>query len=282
MKKGLVLEGGAMRGMFTAGILDVFLENNIEFDGMIGVSAGATFGCSFKSKQHGRTIRYNKKYCNDKRYWSLRSLIKTGNLFGVDFCYRLLPEELDVFDIKAYDENPMEFYLVCTDIETGKPIYKQFDKMTEDYLEWMRASASLPLAATIVEVGGYKLLDGGISDSIPLGYFNSIGYEKNIVILTQPRDYVKEKNKAMPFIKRNFKKYPKLIEAVADRHNMYNREREYVFQSEKEKNTLVLCPLENLPINHTEKNPDVLQKVYDMGRNAAIERLEEIKEFLKG
>ena len=280
MKKGLVLEGGAMRGMFTAGILDVFLENNIDFDGMIGVSAGATFGCNFKSKQHGRTIRYNLKYCNDKRYWSLRSLIKTGNLFGVDFCYHELPEKLDIFDKRAYNENPMEFYLVCTDIETGKPVYKQFNKMDETYLDCVRASASLPLAATIVEIDGYKLLDGGITDSIPLEYFNSIGYEKNIVVLTQPRDYIKEKNKAMPIIKRSFKKFPKLIEAVANRHIMYNNEREYIFKSEQNGNTLVLCPPENLPVNHTEKDPAVLQEVYDIGRKTALLRLDEIKAFL--
>ena len=161
-KCGLVLEGGAMRGMFTAGVLDVFMENGIEFDGVIGVSAGATFGCNFISKQIGRTIRYNKKYCRDKRYCSFHSLITTGDLYGVDFCYNKLPNELDPFDNDAFRKSKIDFYIVATDIVSGEPVYKKYDVDEPDALSWMRASASMPLASGIVEIDGRKTLPANV------------------------------------------------------------------------------------------------------------------------
>jgi predicted patatin/cPLA2 family phospholipase len=170
MKLGIVLEGGAMRGLFTAGVLDVLMENGIVCDGMVGVSAGATFGCNYKSKQIGRTLRYNLKYCRDKRYCSFSSLIKTGDLYGADFCYRQIPNELDIFDTKAFLENPMEFYIVCSDIDSGKPLYYKYEKSDDRDLEYMRASASMPLVSRIVEIDGKRLLDGGMTDSIPLQF----------------------------------------------------------------------------------------------------------------
>lgn len=281
-KTGLVMEGGAMRGMFTAGVTDVFLENKIEFDGAIGVSAGACFGCNFKSRQIGRTIRYNMKYCRDKRYCSIRSLIKTGDLYGADFCYHEIPEKLDIFDNKAYNENPMEFYVVATDVERGKAVYKKCDKMEENDLEWIRASASMPLVSREVEIDGYKLLDGGMTDSIPIKYFEDIGYDRNIVILTQPKDFIKEKNKAILLIKLMLKRYPKLIEAMKKRHEIYNETTKYIFEKEVEGKLLVICPDEKLPIERMENNPDKLYEVYKLGRVAAEKRLDEIKKYLAG
>ena len=280
MKTGLIMEGGAMRGLFTAGVIDVFMENNITFDGAIGVSAGAAFGCNYKSGQIGRAIRYNKKYSKDKRYCSLRSLIRTGDLYGADFCYRELPEKLDVFDKEAFDNNPMEFYVVCTDIVTGKPVYHKIDLAEKDYLEWIRASASLPLASRIVEVGGYKLLDGGISDSIPLEYFQGIGYSKNVVILTQPLDYVKKKNKLIPLIRRVFKNYPMLVKAMEERHNVYNKTVEYICEMERQGKAFVVRPEKALPVKRVERDAGKLQNVYDIGRKIALEKLDEIKEYL--
>ncbi len=192
MKKGLVLEGGGMRALFTVGVTDVLMENGITFDGAIGVSAGAAFGCNYKSCQPGRAIRYNTRFAKDKRYCSMSSLIRTGDLFGADFCYKRIPRDLDKFDDEAYDNNPMEFYVVCTDIETGAPVYKSCPVSDEVMLEYIRASASLPLISNIVEIDGKKLLDGGITDSIPLKCFESIGFDRNVVILTQPKDYVKK------------------------------------------------------------------------------------------
>ncbi len=281
MKKGLVLEGGAMRGMFTCGVIDVMMENNINLDGMIGVSAGAAFGCNFKSGQIGRGIRYNMQFCNDKRYCSINSLLKTGNLYNAEFCYKIVPTQYDVFDYDAFYKNPMEFVAVCMDIETGKPYYKHFDKEEENMFEWFRASASLPLVSRIVEIGDKKLLDGGIVDSIPLKYFESIGYDKNIVVLTQPIDFVKKKQKAISLIKRVYKNYPKLVEAMSNRHIMYNDTLEYIKQREKEGKVLVIRPKEDLKIGKTEKNPDELKRVYEFGKEVAKEQIEKIREFIE-
>lgn len=280
MKKGLVLEGGAMRGLFSSGIVDRLMEENINFDGLIGVSAGACFGCNYKSHQIGRALRYNLDYCNDKRYCSVHSLIKTGDMYGADFCYHELPEKLDIFDKKAFEANPMEFYLVCTDVETGEPVYHKMDKVTYDELEWMRASASMPLVSRIVEVDGKKMLDGGVSDSIPLKYFQSIGYEKNLVVLTQPRSYRKKKNSLMPLIKVALRKYPNLVDAMERRHEMYNETLDYIWDEEKKGNIFVLCPDEKLPIKRTEHDKKVLKDVYDLGRAAIDRRLEDLKGFL--
>ena len=174
MKTGLVLEGGAMRGMFTAGVMDVLMENGVNFDGVIGVSAGAAFGCNYKSKQIGRVIRYNTRFCADKRYGGLGSLVKTGDIYNTDFCYGTVPLELDPFDFTAYDANPQEFYVVCTDIESGQPVYHKYLGQSDHGFDWIRASASMPLVSRIVEIEGRKLLDGGIADSIPVRYFQSM------------------------------------------------------------------------------------------------------------
>lgn len=280
MRKGLILEGGAMRGLFTAGVLDVFMENGIEFDGMIGVSAGACFGCNYKSKQAGRTLRYNKKYCRDKRYCSLRSLVFTGDMYGADFCYYKIPNELDIFDNDAFMKNPTEFYLVCTDLENGKPVYKKMSSLEGKNVEWIRASASMPLAAKIVEIEGKKLLDGGIGDSVPVKYFEKIGYDRNVVVLTQPEGYVKKPNKIMPIVKRVYKKYPRFIKAMQNRHNEYNKTTEYISKCEKEGNLFVIRPEAALPVKHVTHDPEIIQRLYELGRNTAEQRLEKVKEYL--
>lgn len=281
MKSGLVLEGGAMRGMFTCGVTDVFMEKGIVFDGAIGVSAGATFGCNIKSRQPGRAIRYNKRYAGDWRYCSMKSFFKTGDLYGADFCYNKLPHELDIYDLDAYRKNPMEFYVVASDAQTGLPVYKKLETCDEKDLTWMRASASMPLVSTPVKVDGYTLLDGGMTDSIPLKYFESLGYDKNIVILTQPRGFVKKPNKMMSLMKIALRKYPNLLKAMQERHIMYNEETEYVFKKADAGEILVICPEEPLGISRTEKNPDELERVYQIGRKSGQEVLAKVKEFLK-
>ena len=281
IKRGLILEGGAMRGMFTAGVLDVFIENNIEFDGVIGVSAGATFGCNFISKQIGRTIRYNKKYCRDKRYCSMRSLFRTGDLFGEDFCYNKIPNELDPFDNDTFRKSNIDFFVVATDIETGKPVYQKYDVDDPDALNWMRASASMPLASRIVEIRDKKFLDGGMSDSIPVRAFENMGYNKNVVILTQPKEYIKQKNSALPLIRIKYKKFPKLIDVMENRHIMYNETTAYIKEKELNGELFVIRPEEKLNVNHIEHNPDELEKAYQTGRKTAEENLEKLKEYLK-
>ena len=280
MRTGLVMEGGAMRGMFTAGVCDVLLENGISFDGAIGVSAGATFGCNFKSKQIGRAIRYNKRFSHDWHYCSFRSLLLTGDLYGADFCYNVLPNKLDLFDYETYRSNPLAFYAVASDCKTGKPVYKELKTCDESDLTWMRASASMPLVSRVVKIDGYELLDGGMTDSIPLKAFEEMGYEKNLVILTQPRDFVKEPSSALKFMKFSLRKYPRLFDAMLHRHEMYNSQKDYVFAQEAAGKAMVICPTESLGISRTENNPDELQRVYDLGRLAAQENLPRIREFL--
>ena len=280
MKKGLILEGGAMRGMFTAGVIDVFMENGVEFDGTIGVSAGAAFGCNIKSRQIGRVIRYNKKYASDPRYCSIRSLIKTGDLYGADFCYHVIPEKFDIFDVDAYNDNPMDFYVVCTDVETGKAVYINCVKADYTMLEYVRASASMPFVSRAVEIDGQKLLDGGIADSIPLEYFESIGYDRNVVVLTQPLYFIKKKLPAAPLIKLLLRKYPAIIPVLANRHNDYNNATRLIREKELKGEIFVIRPPAPLEIGKTEHNPDVLQRVYDCGRCEAEKHLSEIKAFL--
>lgn len=281
MKTGIVLEGGAMRGMFTAGVMDVLMENDITFDGGIGVSAGAVFGCNLKSKQHGRVIRYNLKYCRDWRYSSMRSLIETGSLYGAEFCYTELPYELDIFDIPTYRANPMEFYCGCTDMETGKPVFKKLEKGDGEDLYWFMASASMPIVSEPVKIRQWKLLDGGISDSIPLRFFEKKGYDRNVVVLTQPYNYVKKPNKALPLIKRIYKDCPGLIRALETRHIRYNRETAYIKSRAASGDVFLICPPEPLRIGSTEHDPMELIRVYDIGRRTMLAQVQALKEFLK-
>ena len=279
MKKGLVLEGGAMRGLFTAGIIDVMMEAGVEPDGLIGVSAGAAFGCNYKSRQPGRAIRYNTRFARDKRYCSWRSWLKSGDLYNAEFGYHVIPTQYDIFDDAAFDANPMTFIAVCTDVLTGKAVYKQLDKSSPLTYDWIRASASMPLASKVVELEGQKVLDGGVADSIPLAYFESIGYSRNVVILTQPEGYVKAHNSLMPLMRIALRRYPKMIEALDTRHLMYNRQLEYVRQAEREGRCLVIRPDEKLPIGHISHDADEMRRVYDIGRRKGEEMIERIKAF---
>ena len=277
---GLVLEGGAMRGIFTAGVIDVFMENGIDFPAFVGVSAGAAFGCNLKSRQPGRVLRYNLRFCRDPKYCSIRSLIKTGDMFGAEFCYRTLPEELDVFDFKAFEENPMGFYAVCSDIETGKPFYKKIEKGNSECYDWIRASASMPLVSRIVELDGKKYLDGGVTDSIPIRFMETM-YNKNVVVLTRPRDYIKQPASHLWMFRRTLKNYPNMMEAIKNRHIMYNETRDYLFSQEREGNAFIICPKEPLEIKRVEHNAEMIQKTYDIGRKASLEKLDELKRFIE-
>ncbi len=270
-----------MRGMYTAGVIDVFMENGITFDGAIGVSAGAVFGCNYKSGQPGRVIRYNKKYCNDKRYAGLRSLIKTGNLYNVEFAYELIPTKLDPFDEETYENSPMEFYVVATDVVTGKAVYHKCETGIKKDLEFMRASASMPLASKIVEIDGYKLSDGGTADSIPIKYFESIGYDRNVVILTQPKGFIKKKNKYLPILRRAFKNYPEFIKTLENRHENYNETTAYIEKREKDGSTFVIRPSKPLNIGARQKDARELERVYQIGRKDALRVVDEVKRFLK-
>ncbi len=266
MKTGIVMEGGAMRGMFTCGVLDVLMEEGITFDGAVGVSAGATFGCNLKSGQIGRALRYNKKYCTDKRYHSISSLITTGDIYNVDFCYEELPYKIDKWDVDSFASNPMEFYCVVTDAVTGKPVYYKCEKGDRKDIKWIQASASMPLVSRPVKIDGGVYLDGGISDSIPLKFMEEKGYDKILVIETQPKDYVKGKQKYMPLVRLMLRKYPGMIKAMEDRYLMYNEEKRYIREKEEKGEIEVIRPLEPLNISAIEKDPKELERVYQLGR----------------
>lgn len=279
MKRGLILEGGAMRGLFSAGIIDVMMEHNIWPDGLIGVSAGAAFGCNYKSRQIGRAIRYNMRFAKDSRYSGMRSLLFSGDYFNAEFDYHIVPTQYDIFDGKTFSENPMEFIIVCTDVESGKPVYKRLDVVDYNSLEWLRASASMPVVSRIVEIEGHKLLDGGVSDSIPLQHFEEMGYDRNVVILTQPDGYQKEHNKLMPLIRLSLHRYPNMIEALDKRHLMYNDQLDYVRQAEQEGRCLVIRPETKIPIGHISHNPAEMKVVYEMGRETGTKNIEKIKAY---
>ena len=278
MKRGLIMEGGGLRGVFTCGVLDVFLEKHIDFDGAAGISAGAAFGCNFKSKQIGRAIRYNKKYCRDPRYCSIRSLVKTGDMFGVDFCYHELPDRLDPFDRTTFRDNPMEFYVGATNVETGKAVFHQCSDGGDVDIEWMRASASIPLVSRPVQIGKYTLLDGGIVCPVPFRFMEKKGYDRNVIILTQPKGYTKEPGS--PIIQVLLRKYPAIAEALAVRHIRYNRQMEQIEEREHTGGTIVIRPPEALGVSRTEKDPAQLERVYQIGRSVAEDMVDQIRRFL--
>ena len=281
LRTSLIMEGGAMRGLFTCGVMDVFLENDITFDGAAGISAGVTFGCNYKSKQIGRPLRYNLKYAGDPRYCGIRSLLRSGDLYNVAFCYHIIPDVLDPFDAKTFAENPMEFYIGATNIETGKMVYYKCTNGGETDIKWMQASASMPMVSSPVEIGKYKLLDGGIVDPVPYRFMESKGFVRNVIVLTQPKGFVKPKFSAMPLMKVMMRKYPKVAEAMAVRHIRYNKQMEEIAEREEAGTAIVIRPPEALGISRTERDPAELQRVYDIGRAEAERRLPEVKEFLK-
>ena len=278
MKTGLVLEGGGVRGIYTAGVLDVFLENGIRFDGVIGVSAGAIHGASYLSGQAGRSIRYYKKYCNDPRFMSWRSFLKTGDFVGVDFCYHELPEKLDPYDNEAYLRCGVPFYAVCTNVETGEAEYLPIRDMNAQ-IDILRASASLPYFSRLVEIGGKKYLDGGCSDSIPVEAFRKMGYEKNVLILTRPEDYrKKEELRALPGI--FYRKYPKFASVLRQRHTAYNQTAAQIRLLERSGGVFVIRPRQPLNIGRLEANPEKVQEIYDTGRADALAALEGLKKWM--
>ena len=281
MKHGIILEGGGMRGMFTCGVLDVLMEHGIEFDALAGVSAGVLFGCNYKSRQPGRGLRYNLRFKNDKRYMSWQSLWKTGDYVNAEFSYHTLPEVLDPFDKESYKRNPMKFYVTCTDIVSGKPVYKRIDEIDGDAMEWFRASASMPIFARPVTIGNYILLDGGITDSIPLKFIQDEGVEKNLVVLTQPLGYRKKPSKAIPLIKLFTRKYPRVTELMRIRHVMYNKQLDYIEEQVLAGNTMVICPKQALGIGRIEQDEKKMRFVYEQGRNIALENIAQIKSFTK-
>lgn len=279
MRVGLVLEGGAMRGMFTAGVLDVFMENNIKVTDIVGVSAGTLFGINYVSKQPKRSLRYNLRYINDNRYMSIKSLMRTGNLINKDFTYYKLPFQLDVFDNKTFKQSDVNFFATVTNIETGEA---EFIKIEDAFkqMETLRATSALPFISEIIEINGKKYLDGGIANSIPVDFFENQNFDKIIVILTRPIDYRKKKSTGVQF-KVAYSKYPKLIEKLENRYKDYNDTVERILELEKQGKVLVIRPDEEITIKRLEKDTDKLQHVYDLGIRNGKESIERVKKYLE-
>ena len=278
---GMVLEGGGMRGLYTMGVLDVLMREHIEADLCVGTSAGAVFGCNYKSRQIGRALRYNCRYGRDPRYASLRSLLTTGDYFGAEFCYKTLPEKLDPFDLETYRQNPMKFYVTATDVETGKVVYFSCPNGNGRDLLYMRASASLPFVSRIVrDENGRGFLDGGFADSIPIRFAQRMGCEKCVIILTRPEGYRKGEDKSLPLMRLVYRRYPAFIRAAERRAAHYNRTLDYIRTLEERGEAFVFRPSSDPNISRTEKNPEKLISVHALGMRDAEERLDALKTFL--
>lgn len=274
MKTGLILEGGGMRGIYTAGVLDVFMEHGVTFDGVIGVSAGAIHGCSYLSGQKGRSLRYYEKYCKDPRFMSMRSFFTTGNVVGVEFCYHELPDKLDIYDHATFLANKTPFYATATNINTGEAEYLRITDMKKE-IDKLRASASLPYLSKPVEIGGEYYLDGGCTDSIPLEAFMQMGYARNVLILTRPAGHVR-KPEHPALAKLFYRKYPNLSKALVEHHKRYNQTTALIREEEQKGNAFVIRPREPLNIGRLEKDPKNVRRVYNIGKadgEAALEAM---------
>ena len=279
MKVGLVLEGGGMRALFTAGVLDALLDvKELDIDGIVGVSAGALFGANYVSGQKERAIRYNKKYAKDKRYMGLHSWITTGNAVNKDFAFYELPFKLDVFDQEKFKESKIEFHVVMTNVENGQAEYVLIEDVFEQ-MEYLRATSALPFASKIIEINGKKYLDGGISDSIPIDYCQSLGYDKIILVLTRPENSYKE-DKLNFLYKLVYRKYPNLVERLINMGKDYEVVLKKIKNLETESKVFVIRPPKVLKIGRLEKNEDKIQNVYDIGLNTGKKEIDNLLKYL--
>lgn len=276
---GLILEGGGMRGVYTAGVLDFFLEHGVSFDSCYAVSAGACHGCSYLSGQQGRALRVTVDYLEDKRYCSIYSLLTTGDIFGADMAYNQIPNYLDPYDYEAFKKRKANFYVVVTNCRTGQPEYVPVEEMVEGLLA-VRASSSLPLLSRMVTIKGTEYLDGGIADSIPLRKSQSDGHDKNVVVLTQAVDYRKKPNQLMPFIRIRYRKYPALVRQMERRYQQYNETLDYIGREEKAGRVLVIRPGKPVNIGRLEKDRNKLMVLYREGYEDAKAKHQDLIGFL--
>ena len=280
IEAGLVVEGGGMRGVYTAGVLDYFMEKNLYFDDCYGVSAGACHISSYVSKQIGRSIKVTLDYINDKRYCSVNSLIKTGDMFGVEMLYDLIPNKLELYDYDTFNKFKGNFYSVVTNCKTGKAEYIKIKDMKKDIIA-VRASSSLPLLSRIVEINGKEYLDGGITDSIPIKKSIKDGHKKNVVILTRDKTYRKSKPKFLSLLKFKYKKYPNLVKAIENRYKIYNETLDFLEEEKAKNEVFIIQPKLPVKISRIEKDKDKLKELYDQGYEDAKELYEDLMKFLE-
>ena len=276
---GLVLEGGGMKGIYTAGVLEFFLEKEIEFSSCYGVSAGACHLCSFLSKQKKRAYRVAVNYLDSKKYCGAYSLLTTGDLFGVDMCYNLIPNYLDPYDFEAFHKYEGKAYAVVTNIRTGEAEYIRLKDMHED-IQAVRASSSMPLVSRQVKIGDEYYLDGGISDSIPIRKSIADGNEKNVVILTKEIGFRRKAESQMALIKARYARYPKVYELMKERDVEYNKTLDYLEEQEKEGRAFIFRPRKKSQVGRVERDKSKLDALYEEGYRDAQERYVELLEYL--
>lgn len=279
INSGLIIEGGGMRGVYAAGVLDFFMEKDLYFNDCYAVSAGSCHAASYYSKQIGRSLKVTLDYINDKRYCSINSLIKTGDMFGVDMLYNIIPNELLLYDYDTFNKFEGNFYSVVTNCKTGKAEYIKIKDMKEDIIA-VRASSSLPLLSRIVEINGESYLDGGISDSIPIKKSIEDGNKKNIVILTRDKAYRKSKSSFLNIFKLKYKKYPNLVKAIGNRYKMYNETLDFIEEKRKKEEVFIIQPKSPVTIGRLEKNKTKLKELYDEGYNDAKECYDKLIKFI--
>ncbi len=279
MKVGLVLEGGAMRGMYTAGVLDVLMENAISPDGIIGVSAGALFGVNLLSGQEGRVIRYSKRFNHDKNYMGILPLLKERNIVSTRYAYDEVPRKLDVFDDGTFQRaaKTTPFYAVLSQVENGHPYYVRI-RSVFDQMDVLRASASMPFVSKPVRIGNLHYLDGGVTDSIPFRWMAGNGYDRLIVVLTRDQSY-RKKPMSPALIHAFYKKSPELEKRLKNRHEAYNESADTLREWEEDRRAFVIRPSRPLSISRTETDPSRLQAVYEIGLADAEAQMDALRAY---
>lgn len=278
---GLILEGGGMKGIYTAGVLDFFMEKEILFSSCYGVSAGACHMCSYLSGQKGRAYRISVNYLDQKQYCSPQSLLKTGDLFGVDMCYGLIPDYLDPYDFEAFERYEGNAYAVVTNIKTGRPEYKLLKDMHRDIIA-VRASSSLPLVARNVKIDGELYLDGGISDSIPIRQSKRDGNQKNVIIMTKEEGYVRQPaGPELALIRARYMRYPKVYELMRERHLTYNATVQYIEEEQEKGNVFVIRPKKASGVKRVDHDKEKLKALYQEGYEDAQECYLDMLEYLE-
>lgn len=279
-KVAMVLEGGSFRCQFTAGVLDVFMENGVEVSACYGVSAGALSGLNYKSRQIGRVNRVNLAFCNDSRYMGAKSFATSGSVVGYDFLLNDIQDRLDPFDNDAFEKNPMSLYAVATDVVFGTPAYLPVENAVLD-VDALRATTSLPLMTQPVEMGDAIYLDGGVADSVPVEHaLEDAGFDRAIVVLTQDRTYKKGPYEFLAAAHARYAAYPYLLEALENRHERYNEQREHIWEYERQGRALIIAPPQPVEVGHIEHDPAKLLALYIQGRQEGKRRLDEVRAFI--
>ena len=280
MKTGIVLEGGALRAIFSSGVCDGLLEGNIMPDYLIGVSAGIAYGVSYLSRQPRRNLEVVTTYASDHRYMGMNNLADKSNrsYFGLKFAYDTIPNELIPFDYDAFAAYPGQVEAVVTNLNTGKADYMEVPRLDRNS-QLLQATCAMPLMFPIYHLNGQPYLDGGIADSIPWRRAMDQGCDRVMVVMTHPRDYVRKQERLMPLIRKTYREYPNFVAAMEDRAQRYNEDREQIFDLERQGKLLVIAPDSTMGVSRTERNPEKLRLLWAKGYQAAIDRMDEIRAF---